>query len=742
MAFTQVTVSATYLQDGNPCSGTVTFTLSNAMQQSGVGIISPTDRVATLNASGQISIVLDSTEDTATSPTGVTYHVKEQIVDPSGVPARERFYSISLPASGTFDLSTVAPATPDASYQYLLLSGGTLTGLLIAAGGLEDKLGQVYNVKAWGATGNGTTDDTVAIQAALSAAGTAGGGIVLLPPGTYLVSQQLVLQNNVALRGSGTGCTTVTVAPASYGNFANNLAIISTATYCGIFDITIDGQFRNAVSPVATDCGLVELGTNSVLERCLLNDANAYGVYANGSSEIAINDCEWALGAGQGAVWLVGVHYSRLTGLNINNTHGSTGLVMQSCLGIVVDGGFTSGNDSVSLQGSQAVSFENWMFGYGITIESNSALVGSGTVQNPYICVFSQCQIANQPVTVSWYTGANSQNKGSIRFTACDFIKAPSGSYMIAWSGESASNSYQQSIFSNCTYDGSGLGFVQYSAVLPGNKFLGNVAPASAQSDANSVEVLTAATTLICGGTYLVKMTASGTITLPVATGAAQTLTLINVSSQSYTITVAAQGSETINGAASVNFDFGNQKMELFSDGANWWLVESQPTSLPLKSEMGFVELPYNNSWSSDLTAYPSQIFATGNGIAISPGGKWPPAQFIENTGQISTYSGEAKKTYEATGNYQMSETEDNIIIVNASANCTITLPAVYSGDFVVYKIINVSPNTVTVTLAAPSATSPISTGYKINGAASITLGSQYTGVDIVTDGNGNFYTG
>jgi hypothetical protein len=45
-----------------------------------------------------------------------------------------------------------------------------------------------FPVTAYGATGNGRTDDTAAIQAAINAAMAAGGGTVTVPPGTYLLN--------------------------------------------------------------------------------------------------------------------------------------------------------------------------------------------------------------------------------------------------------------------------------------------------------------------------------------------------------------------------------------------------------------------------------------------------------------------------------------------------------------------------------------------------------------------------
>lgn len=62
-----------------------------------------------------------------------------------------------------------------------------------------------YDVKAaYGAVGNGTTDDTAAIQNAINAAQAAGGGVVFFPKGTYKISSTLtVTKSNVQLEGTG-----------------------------------------------------------------------------------------------------------------------------------------------------------------------------------------------------------------------------------------------------------------------------------------------------------------------------------------------------------------------------------------------------------------------------------------------------------------------------------------------------------------------------------------------------------
>lgn len=73
--------------------------------------------------------------------------------------------------------------------------------------GLDDSIRfrNFYNVKDYGAKGDGVTDDRWGIQEALNAAYDAGGGIVFVPEGHYLTSKCIVIGHNCTLMGSGAG---------------------------------------------------------------------------------------------------------------------------------------------------------------------------------------------------------------------------------------------------------------------------------------------------------------------------------------------------------------------------------------------------------------------------------------------------------------------------------------------------------------------------------------------------------
>ena len=72
--------------------------------------------------------------------------------------------------------------------------------------------GQEFNVRAFGATGDGKTLDTDAINKAIEAAAAAGGGTVQFPAGTYL-SFSIRLKSHITLH-LDQGCVIVAAAEA------------------------------------------------------------------------------------------------------------------------------------------------------------------------------------------------------------------------------------------------------------------------------------------------------------------------------------------------------------------------------------------------------------------------------------------------------------------------------------------------------------------------------------------------
>jgi hypothetical protein len=61
----------------------------------------------------------------------------------------------------------------------------------------------VTDVKLYGAKGDGVTDDTTAINNALSALNTNGGGVLYFPKGTYIISSSITSYSKITWRGTG-----------------------------------------------------------------------------------------------------------------------------------------------------------------------------------------------------------------------------------------------------------------------------------------------------------------------------------------------------------------------------------------------------------------------------------------------------------------------------------------------------------------------------------------------------------
>lgn len=124
---------------------------------------------------------------------------------------------------------------------------------------------QVYNVKSplYGAIGDGTHDDTAAIQAALNAANAAGGGVVYLPAGQYKISSALTMYNRITLRGDGDYVTNIVQSSTS----ANGL-IGSSLIYIIIEHLRLTGPGSGTGEGI---------NFTTEFDYCILRDMSATG---------------------------------------------------------------------------------------------------------------------------------------------------------------------------------------------------------------------------------------------------------------------------------------------------------------------------------------------------------------------------------------------------------------------------------------------------------------------------------
>jgi hypothetical protein len=110
--------------------------------------------------------------------------------------------------------------------------GSALVGFIQAGVGavfrpVQDKLRETVSVKDFGAAGDGVTDDSAAIQAAIDYLATLFCGTLFFPDGRYLINTAVTIKNHITISGVGTGTNGV-AAKGSY-LIANNATACFTA---------------------------------------------------------------------------------------------------------------------------------------------------------------------------------------------------------------------------------------------------------------------------------------------------------------------------------------------------------------------------------------------------------------------------------------------------------------------------------------------------------------------------------
>ena len=160
--------------------------------------------------------------------------------------------------------------------------------------------GAPINVLDYGATGNGTTDDTAAIQAAFNAANTEKGATVYFPSGDYLITSTLTLPRSARIAGAtrrGVGNPPSIIAGSGiYANFAGPAMRAAEATVTS-YDLTISNlhiRGNNALYPSGD--GLQFIKTADVtLDSLIVSDFGSSNISYSGGYGATIQNVYAAL---------------------------------------------------------------------------------------------------------------------------------------------------------------------------------------------------------------------------------------------------------------------------------------------------------------------------------------------------------------------------------------------------------------------------------------------------------------
>jgi hypothetical protein len=228
-------------------------------------------------------------------------------------------------------MSTSFPGGVDAYTTRLagqVVSPSHINNLQDAVMALEDVgVGPVaYNVKGYGALGDGATDDTTAVQAAIDAAAAVGGGIVFAPAGTY-ICETLTMKTGVYLTGVGQATTIFKLKASTDDDLikGNGFASLTAGdTVAGIHDwglvsLSLDG---NKANNAATSYCLRFYGYRPFARDVDIYNGNDGGVYGQG---FTATDPVGSAGLNRYGAWTrVAVHHNDGIGLYWNGIGDST----------------------------------------------------------------------------------------------------------------------------------------------------------------------------------------------------------------------------------------------------------------------------------------------------------------------------------------------------------------------------------------------------------------------------------
>ncbi|NLZ42851.1 MAG: hypothetical protein GX886_16645, partial [Comamonadaceae bacterium] len=206
--------------------------------------------------------------------------------------------------------------------QLAAADGSSLVGFRQAGTGAvvrtaQDKMREWVSVKDFGAVGDGVTDDTAAIQAAIDSVV---GGTVHFPVGTFLISAPIQLRRGVMLQGAGPFDTSANASTKILLKSGSNCAMLQTPAaalgqaeathYMALENLIFDGNKTGQTTEVTA--GVVQFHgawVGSWIRKVFIYNTLGPGLTLDKGSDLTIDD-----------VWIQGVQTATGYALDTNQS--------------------------------------------------------------------------------------------------------------------------------------------------------------------------------------------------------------------------------------------------------------------------------------------------------------------------------------------------------------------------------------------------------------------------------------
>lgn len=283
--------------------------------------------------------------------------------------------------------------------------------------------GASANVKDFGAVGDGVTDDTAEIQAAINS----GAASVYFPAGTYLVkgadtldSIVLLGVSNQILYGEGAASILKLGAHTVQSHRILRLSAVSNVQVC---DLTFDANKTQQTDPIdeQSHCIFTIDADNIIIKNCYLKNAKGdgiliYGLSNPGSTNVLVDGCTFDGNVRQGVSIVRGKNI-RIIG---NDIGGTTGNNPGAGIDVESDGvGFTL--EQISIVGNN-IHDNYWGVFLNELAPANNIVIDGNTFENnrsaPIMCRGKNIVISNNAI----YPVGLTNPSAAIELQTCDEV--------------------------------------------------------------------------------------------------------------------------------------------------------------------------------------------------------------------------------------------------------------------------------------------------------------------------------